>query len=157
MAVTKIKKTASFTLWALIAISVLVVLLFFCGGSTITPKGNVNYNFTDALLYWTYLLSGLTVLASLGLGLAGYFSELKHDPKKALLSLSGVLLLVVVLGVSYLLGDDTKLTTINADNQAYNTATWLKVTDMWLYTIYIMFTLVVLSILWGSLRKLFSK
>jgi len=56
------------------------------------------------------------------------------------------------------LGDGTPLTThINPDSQQFNTEFWLKITDMWLYAIYILSGLAACAIVWGSIRKLLSK
>lgn len=158
MAVTKIRKTSSYTLLCLIAVTIAVILIFFLGGSVETAKGNTSYNQTSVLIVWTYLLFAITVLAAISFGIASFINKLMHNPKKALMSLSGVVLLLGVFALSYfVLGDGTPLKTINADNQTFNTYYWLKITDMWLYSIYIMFALVILAVIWGSLRKLFSK
>lgn len=157
MAVKKIKLASTATLWASIVISIIVVLAFFLGGGAPDAKGNFAYNFTEGLMYWTYILFGVTIIAAVAFALLTFFAKLSHDPKKAVMSLSGVILLVVVMGISYAIGDGTKLSTINADNQMFNTPEWLKFTDMFLYTTYIMFAIVVLAALWGAVRKVFSK
>lgn len=157
MAIKKIKLASTATLWASIVISILVILAFFLGGSTTDAKGNISYNFTEGLMYWSYILFGLTIVATVAFALMSFFAKLSSDPKKAVMSLSGVVFLVIVMGVSYAMGDGTKLTTINADNQMFNTEGWLKFTDMFLYTTYVMFTIVVLAAIWGAVRKVFSK
>ena len=65
MAVTKIRKVSSTTLLVLLALSVLIFVLFFAGGSELDAKGNKDYAFTGILLYWTYFLFIVTVLATL--------------------------------------------------------------------------------------------
>lgn len=153
MATTKIRRISSYTLWAVMAISVVVILAFFFGGSELDAKGNVVYNNTSLMMYWTYILAALTIIATL----LGACSGFASSPKKGIRALGGVLVLVVILAVSYFMGDDTPLQTLNKDNQAFNTAFWLKLTDMFIYTTYVMSGLVVLAILWGSLKKAFDR
>lgn len=157
MATTKIRKISTYTLWALIAISLIVILLFFFGGDTLDAKGNLVYNYTSLLLVWTYILSGLTIVTTI-------LSALVLRPKSAhpdLLAKKSALIVlavfVVTVLVSYLLGDSTALTTLNADNQEFNTAGWLKLTDTFLYSTYILSALIVVAVLWGALKKAFDK
>lgn len=157
MAVKKIKLASTAALWASIVISIIVILAFFLGGGELDAKGNFAYNFTEGLMYWTYVLFAVTIVATVVFALITFFSKLSNDPKKAVMSLSGVVLLAVVMGISYAIGDGTTLTTLNADSQMFNTEGWLKVTDMFLYTTYIMFAIVVIVAFWGAVRKMFSK
>lgn len=157
MATAKIRKTSTFTLWALIAISIIVILAFFFGGDSLDAKGNLVYENTSLLLVWTYILSGLTILATVVLGL---FSRPKAAHPDVLAKKSTLIVLavfVITILVSYFLGDSTALTTLNADNQEFNTPTWLKLTDTFLYSTYILSALIVVAVLWGALKKAFDK
>jgi len=49
------------------------------------------------------------------------------------------------------------LTTLNADSQTYNTPFWLKTTDMWIYSSYILIILIVAAVVWGTIKKMMSK
>lgn len=157
MAVSKIRKISSSTLLALLLISIVVIVMFFFGGFELDSKGNKVYEFTGLLLNWTYVLFGLTVLATVCFAGASFLKGLAKNPKKAIMGLGPVLLLVVILLVSYAMADGTPLQGLNADSQGYNTPGWLKMTDMWLYTIYAMFGLTVLAAVCGGVKKLISK
>ncbi len=49
------------------------------------------------------------------------------------------------------------LTGLNADSQVYNTAFWLKVTDMWIYSTYILIALILIVAVLGSIKKIMNK
>lgn len=70
-----------------------------------------------------------------------------------MMSLASFVLLAVVLLIGYAAGSEEAMTSLNADSARYNTPGWLKVTDMWLYTIYTLGTLVILATVWGAARK----
>lgn len=153
MAVTGIRKVSSYTLLILGAVSVAVFLAFFFGGSEMNDKGNVVYNFTDLLLYWTYALFGVTVLATLFFAFKGFVGSFARNPKSAVMSVSGLVAFIAILGISYAIGSGEPIAGMNADAQKFNTPGWLKLTDMWLYSTYILFTLSVLAALWGAINK----
>lgn len=153
MAVTGIRKISSSTLVVLGAVSIAVFALFFLGGGEANDKGNMVYKFTDILLYWTYALFGATVLATLFFALKGFVASFVNNSKAALMSISGVLAFVAILAVSYLVGSGEPILGMNADAQKFNTSGWLKLTDMWLFSTYILLTLSVLAALWGAISS----
>ena len=99
MAVTKIRKVSSTTLLVLLALSVLIFVLFFAGGSELDAKGNKDYAFTGILLYWTYFLFIVTVLATL------FFAgrSIATNKTKDVVARKSNLISVVVLVVSLIL------------------------------------------------------
>jgi hypothetical protein len=46
---------------------------------------------------------------------------------------------------------------MNAEAQAYNTAGWLKTTDMWIMSTIILMGLIIACVVWGSLKKMLNK
>lgn len=156
MAVTKIRKISSWTLTASVIVGVIVVLAFFFGGSEAVGTYK-SYKLTDLLLYWTYFMFIITVVVALAFAISGFFKAFKYNKKGAMISLSSVVLLVVVLAVTYAFGDSTPIQNLNQDSAKYNTAGWLKMSDMWLYTTYALGTLVILAIVWGAIRKSIQK
>ena len=159
MAVTKIRKISSWILLALMAISIGVLALFFMGG--VTPESNIDwkeYNYTDQLLYWMYAMVGLSVIALLAFGLLQFGMSLKTNPKAALASLSVIVVFAALLGITYSIGDPTPIPSItNVDLIKYNVPMWLKVSDMWIYSMYILLILCVVSLFATQLRKVFTK
>ena len=152
MAVTKIRKVSSWTLISIVTISVIVVLAFFFGGNHVEGERTI-YHQTGLLLTWSYILFGAAVLATLFFSLGSFAKGFKNNPRRAMMSLASFILLVLVLLIGYAAGSTEAMISLNADSAQYNTPGWLKVTDMWLYTIYTLGILVILATIWGAARK----
>jgi len=91
-------------------------------------------------------------------GIFQFGGKFKTNPKAALVMLGVYAGLALLLIVAYSLGDGTPLTVhLNEESQQFNVEFWLKVTDMWLYAMYILSVLAILAMFWGSIRKLLSK
>jgi hypothetical protein len=135
-----------------------IVGLFFFGGDNEPYNGQWNPKYTDVLLYWMYALLAITLVVILAFVLLQFVGNFKTDVKKALFMLGIVVSFVVLLFVTYSIGDGTPIPVLaKPDLEAYNTASWLKVTDMFLYSIYVMGSLTVLAILWGSVKKVLER
>lgn len=159
MAVTRIRKISSWTLLAVIIISVAVFGLFYLGGND-TPVGIdqfKNPHHTGTLLYWMYTLFAIAAVSLLIFGILQFANSFRDKPKSAMLSLGVLVAFAVLLVISYAIGDATPLPNINIDSQKYNVESWLKITDMWLYAIYVLSALAVFAIIWGAIKKLMNK
>lgn len=153
MAVTKIRKVSSTTLLVLLALSVLIFVLFFAGGSELDAKGNKDYAFTGILLYWTYFLFIVTVLATLFFAGRSIATNKTKDVVARKSNLISVVVLVVSLILGYAIGSGEAIKGLNEASQAYNTSGWLKVTDMWLYSTYVLFVVTLGAVVWGGVSK----
>ena len=95
------------------AVSVALIALFFFVGFNDTETINNNDmrapQFTDALRYWIYALTGITVVLVVLFGLISFGKNFKDDPLGALKGLAGLLLLVVLFGGAYFLASDTPI------------------------------------------------
>ena len=157
MAVTKIRKVSSWTLLISSIISVVALIMFYTGG-VVDPAAEMKEPvYTGLLLNWTYVLFGLTIASTIVLAAWQFLGSLKNDAKSALMSLLVLVLFVVLLGITYTLGDATPLTGLNADSQAYNTTGWSKITDMWIYSTYALIALIILAVVWGTIRRILSR
>lgn len=156
MAVTKIRKTSSITLLVVAAISVIVMGLFYFGGVVDPAAVKKEPVYTGALLYWTYALAIIAVLATLLFGLAAFFSSFKNSPKKAIRTVVILVLFAALLGITYAVGSADPLP-LSQDFQQYNIPTWLKRTDMLLYSTYALICLSILGVLFGAIKNLFIK
>ena len=157
MAVTKIRKVSSWTLLISSIISVVALIMFYTGG-VVDPAAEMKEPvYTGLLLNWTYVLFGLTIASTIVLAAWQFLGSLKNDAKSALMSLLVLVLFVALLGINYTLGDATPLTGLNADSQAYNTTGWLKITDMWIYSTYALIALIILAVVWGTIRRILSR
>ena len=157
MAVTKIRKISSWTLLISSIISIIVLVMFYTGG-VVDPAAEMKESiYTELLLNWTYVLFFATIACTVLLALWQFAGALKHDAKSALMSFVVLVLFVAMLGITYSIGDATPLAGLNADSQVYNTAFWLKVTDMWIYSTYILIALILIVAVLGSIKKIMNK
>jgi len=161
MAVSKIRKISSWTMLLITVISLALFALFFFGGVG-EPLGansdQKNPIYTGELLIWAYILLGLCITGMVLFGLFQFGSKFKSNPKAAIMGLGVLVAFAVLLFVAYSLSDGTLLTShINADSQKYNTPFWLKTTDTWLYSMYILLALCIVAMGWGSIKKILSR
>ena len=156
MAVTKIHRASKMALIIGVRVSLIVMGLFYLGGQVpVQEKIAADLSqpkFTDIVLYWSYVLLVITIAALILFAIAAFFKQLKESPKKAL---SGFLVLVGIAAlfvVTFLIGDGT-LMNIPGYDGSDNTPKTLKMTDMWLYSSYVMLVLTFLAILFLPLIK----
>ena len=88
--------------------------------------------YTGLLIDWTSALFFATIISTVLFAIWQFLGLLKTNAKEALSSLAVLVLFVALLFVTYTVGDDTPLQGLNADSQQYNTAGWLKISDMWI-------------------------
>ena len=159
MAVTRIRKISSWTMLAITCISLAIFALFFFGGDGEPWKGEYkNPIYTNQLLYLAYFLFAICAIGMLLFGIFQFGSSFKSNPKAALAGLGVLVAFAVLLIIAYSLGDGALLTShINPDSQKFNVPFWLKVTDMWLYSMYILLVLCIVAMGWGSVKKIISK
>lgn len=156
MAVTKIHRTSRTVLMIGIVISIVVMGLFYLGGQVSAHEKIVadmsQPKFTDIVLYWAYVLLVITVLVLLLFAIVSFFKQLKESPKKALGGLLTLVGLVALLVISYVIGDGTLLNIPGYEGKD-NVPPTLKMTDMWLYSAYVMFALTLLAMILLPLFK----
>ena len=156
MAVSKIRKISSWSFLVTIIISLIVFGVYYGGGSVDPTAETPEPVYIDVLLYWLYVLLGIVV------GLTVFFAALqlvkliKLDPKSGALSLGAIVLLVAMFFITYTIGSDVALVLPGYEGTE-NVPFWLKTTDMFLYSIYTMVTLLVGFIVWGNVKRALSK
>ncbi|MDO4722730.1 hypothetical protein [Porphyromonas circumdentaria] len=158
MAVTKSRRISSGVLLLLLAISVVVFVALFMGGSHVEGTNKI-YELTGAYLYWAYILAGITLLTTVCFSFSSFFAVFSRNPKKGITSLVSIIALFVLLGVTYAMGDGNAeaMRGVNEDSQKYLTEGWLKTSDMVLYSSYVLIVAIVLAMIWGAIRKAVSK
>ncbi|MBF1379819.1 MAG: hypothetical protein HXN24_07420 [Porphyromonas sp.] len=156
MAVTGIRKTSSYTFLALVAISVIVFALFLFGGSELDMKDNKVYAYTDVLIYWTYALGILSVVTVLFFVVKDFIAELAASPSAALKKIAGPIALIVLLLVTYAIGDTTPLK-LNEEAQRFNAPFWLKFSDMWIYSVYVLLFLTIVAAIAGAVKSALNR
>lgn len=155
-------KVSYYILYAMFAAILAVLGLFYFGGNAqgdavvmgVDPEMWQPAQ-TDALLFLVYALFGLAVIATVIAFLIQFGSALKDNPVKALKSLTGFIILAIVVIVAWSMGSDEPLN-IPGYEGTDNVPFWLKITDMFLYSFYFLLTATVLSMIFSSIKKRLS-
>lgn len=157
MAVTKIRKISSWTLLICSLVSIVVLGMFYAGG-VVDPAAELQEPiYTGLLIDWTSALFFVTIISTVLFAVWQFLTLLKTSPKEAISSLAVLVLFVGLLFVTYVMGDDTPLTGLNADSQQYNTAGWLKISDMWIFSTIALVVAILACVVWGSIKKIMGK
>ncbi|EKU89750.1 hypothetical protein [Bacteroides oleiciplenus] len=155
-------RVSYYVLYVLFAAILVVLGIFYFGGDAQGDAVLVGVDpemwqpaQTESLLYLMYGLFVLAVVAMVGAFILQFGSALKDNPVKALKSLLGLILMVVVMVIAWSMGSGEKMDIPGYDGSD-NVPFWLKVTDMFLYTIYFLLGATVLAMLFSSIKKKLS-
>ena len=131
-------KVSYYIFYVLVAL-ILVVLGMFFGVGYNNPMGEYNApEHTETLIFLMYALFAICVLVTVLGSLALFVSGLKDDPKGAVKSILAVVLFAAVLGGTYAIGSAEPVTM--GDGKVFEDASMLKITDMMIYSIYLLLT-----------------
>ena len=148
-------KVSYYVFYVCIALILVVLGMFFgVGYNETNAAGLVEPANTPALLYLMYGMFAVTVIATLIGAIAQFGGALKDNPKGAVKSLLGLILLVVLLIVTYNIGSSE--TVVLGDGSEYSDVTMLKVSDMLLYSTYVLFGIAAIGTL-INLSGIFKK
>lgn len=151
-----VNKISTWVLYVMMAISAVVIVVFYAGGSIDPEAEMLTPVYTDYLLNWMYALVGLGILCTVVFSLLNFVMTLIHNPKDAI---QRVIVIAVCCGVLYgawSLGDGTPLN-IPGYEGTENVEFWLKLTDMFLYTIYLLLGGAIAAIAVSSVAKMIRK
>jgi len=156
-----IRRISSMTLLAVVLISIAVFGMFYFGGqmAVILVENITNPKYTDHLLFWIYILLAICIISMLTFGITQFLNKLFTHPKSSLVSLAVIVGFGLLLFLTYTLADATPfpMSSINPDTQQFNVEFWLRIIDMWIYSVYILISLAVAVIVWGSVKKSIGK
>ena len=139
-------KVSYYVFYVCIALILVVLALFFgVGYNQTNAAGLVEPANTPALIFLMYGLFAVTVISTLIGALIQFGVALRDNPKAAIKSFLGVILLVVLLIVTYNAGASDAV--VLGDGTSFSDATMLKVTDMFLYSTYILFAVAAIGVL----------
>lgn len=154
----KIQKISGTVLYVILAITLVILGLFYFGGedtNRIVSDAEMSQPaYTDPLIYWIYVLMGVTICVTVVAAILKLISNFMDSPKEAIKSLVGIIALVVLLFVAWSMGSGEALVLPGYDGTD-NVPFWLKLTDMFLYTIYFMMGALILLIFGFGIRKKF--
>ena len=148
-------KVSYYVFYVCIALILVVLGMFFgVGYNETNAAGLVEPANTPALMYLMYGMFAVTVIATLIGAIAQFGGALKDNPKGAVKSLLGLILLVVLLIVTYNIASSE--TVVLGDGSEYSDVTMLKVSDMLLYSTYVLFGIAAIGTL-INLSGIFKK
>ena len=147
-------KVSYYVFYVCVALILVVLGMFYCVGYN-NPVGEYNEpQNTEALMYLMYAMFGVSVIITLLGALAQFAGALKDNPKSAIKSLLGLILLIVLLVVTYNMGSAE--TVVLGDGTQYSDVTMLKVSDMLIYSTHVLFGIAAVGTLL-NLSGLFKK
>ncbi|MBO5710933.1 MAG: hypothetical protein J6U99_01575 [Rikenellaceae bacterium] len=136
-------KVLSIVKYLLLAVSVvLTVFVMFAAEGSGAQSSSL-----DMVLYWSYFLLGATVLGVIVFPMI----NLIKNPKGAMRSLLGLALLAVVLLIGFALSSAEPVVT--AANHVFDNVLELRLSDVGLYTAYIVFAATILTIVVTEIIK----
>lgn len=152
-------KISNFALWIILGVSLIIALLFYCGGE-VPEAQRIVYDlpqpsFTDLFIGWVFVL---LALAFFSIVLLEIYKYAMSDEKSSILhsvSFAGACGLLFLLFVTWAVGDGDTLS-VPGYVGSYNNFFWLKASDMWLYTISTLVVVAVALIVYFSLRRYFN-
>lgn len=154
-------KLASYVYYVLMVISVVIFALFFCvgfGNMESLPTGYFRSpQYTDLLLYWTYVLIAATIVLTLVGAVMSFVAGNSIDsniPKWGkILTSAGLWLFVPSLVIAWVAADKSPVMT---GTGIYDVAMWLQATDAMMYTIYVLMVVTLIGIV-VSLTGIFKR
>ena len=140
------------TLLVLMLVGILAAVMFFVGGSegSLEVAGDfLNIpKFTDALLYWNYVLVAVVILVTFGFVIAKLIETFKVDPKRGLTSVGVVLAAVALCVLCWVLGSPEKIEILGYEGTD-NVGPMAQMTDAIMYLVYILVAATVAALVWG--------
>ena len=153
-------KTSKIVFYISMAVSLAIIALFFIVGFGETEIINGNEMrspmFTDALLYWIYVLTILAVVLVLVFSTVSFFKNLKNSPKEAIKGLVGGLAVVLLFVIAYALASDEPIL-VNGKPLATSDGTPIPgssyvLTDNLIYVQYVLLAACTLATVFGLLN-----
>ena len=146
MKASVINKISSYVFAALVGVSAVVLGLFFFVGYdnyiTLNGKSVVDPQFTDLLMYWMYALVAAGIVFVVLFVIAQFFATLKTNPRSAMNTVIGIVLVVALFGGAYALADDAPIRM--ADNTLFEDKFNLMLSDVCIYVQYVLLAVSVL-------------
>ncbi len=145
-----INKLSTYLFYVLMAVSAVVLLLFYLVGydnmsqvaaGMVTDPANL-----DLLMYWMYALLAISVIAMLCFSIAQFCSSLKTNPKSAVKGIVTLVLFVVLFGGAYAVADDSAIT---INGKAFDESNTLILTDVCIYVQYVLLVVTTLCTIIG--------
>ena len=155
----KASKIASIAYYVLLAVSAVVLVLFFCvgfGNMESLPSGYYKSpQFTDLLMYWMYALAAICGICTLVGAVTAKGGKIDSNMPTwgTVLAKVGLWLFLPVLAITWFLGSKSPIMT---GTGLYEDAFWLQATDAIIYTVYVLLIVTAVALV-ASLSGIFKK
>ena len=140
------------TLWVLLALDIVMIALFFLGGSNGSLEVAGDFlnipRFTNAFLIWVYILLGLVILITLAVVVVDFANNWKTNRRKAYTTLGVVAGFVLLACVCWFLGSPEKINIIGYEGTD-NEGAWAQLADAVIYACYFLFIATIGTMIWG--------
>lgn len=149
-----VRKILRISLWAMMLISVVLIVLFVLRINSADGDVLVEKSAANLLIVWAYILLGIATVTAI-LFPVGY---LVLNPKKAIKALISLALLAFVFFIGYLLADPTPIQTATSNvNPDFSDRGVLLMTDTGIITTYIMLCIAVFALLFTGVRGIIRR
>lgn len=151
-------KISYYVLYAMFAVTLVVLGLFFFGGDAQGEAVMMNVDpemwqpaHTDALLYLNYALFFIAAIASV----VSFFHFFVCNPQASMGSLYVLAGSIIILAITWFMGSPEKLEIVSYEGTD-NVGFWAQATDMFLYSLYALLTIAIVCMLLGGVKKKLS-
>jgi hypothetical protein len=141
------KKLSTIVLWFCMLITTGIFVFFYI--ETINDPDKFETIGSGFILNWLYIIFILSLSVACIFSFIRFFIKWKKNPKSFLQSLIMGGILILLLICTYVVGNGEPLPIAGYEG-VENTSFWLKLTDMWLYTLYVLLALTIIA-LWGGI------
>ena len=148
------RKISTGVLWFCTLITSVLILRFY--KVYFTQSLDAESPEISALLNWLFFLFIITVCIALIFSFFNFVRLRNQNPKKIGRSVAIVATCGLLLLLTWVFGNGDALPLIGYKGNE-NTYMWLKITDMWLYSIYILLALGIFALLGGIIWSYFKK
>ena len=155
----KASKIASIVYYVLLALSAVVLVLFFCVGfgnqESYSSGVYKSPQFTDLLMWWMYILVAICAVCTVAGAVTAKGGKVDSNMPAwgEILAKAGLWLFVPVLAITWFMGSKAPVTT---GTGLYEDAFWLQATDAIIYTIYVLLGVTAVALIAG-LSGVFKK
>jgi hypothetical protein len=148
-----ISRISQYFLWALMAVSLVFVGIFFFGGFVEGTEGTSAAEplITETILKWAYVLLGITLATAVVFQLIFMFTSLRALKRMGIV----LAIAIILIFASYRLADDAILNLIQYTGPD-NVPQTLKIVGTALIFTYILGVLAIVSILYSSIANMFK-
>jgi hypothetical protein len=131
-----------------------IFIYFYSGIINISDSSDITG--IEFILNWLYLIFALSLGVTCFFSFVRFFSRWKRNPISILQPLILTVALIALLAGAYVAGNsDTLLIQGYEGNE--NTSFWLKLTDMWLFSLYVLLALALIflfgGIIWSYIKR----